>query len=67
MRGARLDLEGASGIGRLDLVRKFVDGSGRLLAGAMESQLRSGFNRACEYGHPESLNFSCDCPPASET
>ena len=49
--GATLDLEGACGVGRLDVVRQFVDPAGVLAAGATEWQLRSGFNWACEYGH----------------
>jgi hypothetical protein len=61
-RGATLDLEGASGIGRVDLVRQFVDRSGHLLAGATESQLRAGFNWACEYGRPEVVEFLLRLP-----
>jgi hypothetical protein len=56
-RGARLDLEGACGVGRLDVVRQFVDASGLPLDPATESQLRSGFNWACEYSKPEVVEF----------
>jgi hypothetical protein len=62
LRGATVDLEGASGIGRLDLVRGFVDASARFQPGATESQLRSGFNWACEYGHPEVVEFMLRLP-----
>ena len=61
-RGAALDLEGASGVGRVDLVRQFVDGSGRPLAGATEGQLRSGFNWACGYGRSEVVGFLLGLP-----
>jgi ankyrin repeat protein len=42
-RGARLDLEGAAGVGRLDAVKSFFDQATR-------EQIMSGFAWACEYG-----------------
>ncbi len=47
---ARLDLEGAAGIGRLDLVQQ-------LFAEAAPEQLRSGLFWACEYGHTPVVEF----------
>jgi ankyrin repeat protein len=51
--GASLDLEAAAGVGRLDLVRTFVDEKGGLRYGATDAQLQSGFHWACEYGRTE--------------
>jgi ankyrin repeat protein len=48
--GARLDLEGAAGTGRLDVVKSFFKKDGSLKAGATKPQLESGFMWACEYG-----------------
>ncbi len=56
-RGARLDLEGAAGVGRLDAVRSFFDEHGRLRSNATKDQLTSGFMWACEYGRNEVVRF----------
>jgi len=48
--GAELDLEGAAGVGRLDLVQS-------LFAGATEAQKSSGFQCACEYGRIGVMEF----------
>jgi ankyrin repeat protein len=60
-RGASLDLEGAAGVGRLDVVKSFVlDDS----VGASDSdrlaQLQSGFIWACEYGHAQVVEYLLD-------
>jgi ankyrin repeat protein len=55
-RGARLDLEAAAGIGRLDVVRTFFDNRG-LTAGATREQVESGFLYACGYGHADVVRF----------
>ncbi|HLH53550.1 MAG TPA: ankyrin repeat domain-containing protein [Verrucomicrobiae bacterium] len=54
-RGAPLDLEGAAGVGRLDLVETFLkeDGSWRTRAGQMER----GFAWACQYGRTKVVEF----------
>jgi hypothetical protein len=49
-RGARLDLEGAAGVGRLDLVKGFFKEDGSLKTTATKEQMKSGFTWACEYG-----------------
>ena len=56
-RGARLDLEGAAGVGRLDKVKSLFTADGGLKPNATEAQLRSGFNWACEYGHTRVIEF----------
>jgi ankyrin repeat protein len=57
LRGARLDLEGAAGVGRLDVVKSFFNEDGSLKANATKAQLESGFIWACEYGHREVAEF----------
>ena len=56
-RGARLDLEGAAGVGRLDVTRSFFDDDGSLRNGATRTQMESGFIWACEYGRAETADF----------
>ena len=56
-RGARLDLEGAAGVGRIDAVRSFFNEDGSLKTGATREQMKSGFNWACEYGWTRVVNF----------
>jgi ankyrin repeat protein len=55
--GARLDLEGAAGVGQLDLVKTFFDENGGLKAGATRAQMESGFLWACEYGRGNVVEF----------
>lgn len=56
-RGARLDLEGASGVGRLDLVTTFFDDTGRLKPPATQVQMNAGFAWACEFGRTDVAAF----------
>ena len=56
-RGARLDLEGAAGVGRMDVVRSFFNEDGSLKTGATKEQMKSGFNWACEYGSTRIVDF----------
>jgi ankyrin repeat protein len=59
-RGARLDLEGAAGVGRLDLVRSFFNRDGSLNEGATKAQMNDGFMWACEYGRTSVVEFLLD-------
>jgi hypothetical protein len=56
-RGARLDLESAAGVGRLDIVEGFFDATGGLKASATKAQLELGFVWACEYGRNDVVEF----------
>jgi hypothetical protein len=56
-RGARMDLEGAAGVGRLDAVKAFFTEDGRLKASATVAQMKLGFTWACEYGHASVVNL----------
>jgi hypothetical protein len=56
-RGAPLDLEGAAGLGRLDLLKSFFDSDGTLKATATATQMYAGFNWACQYGHTAAVEF----------
>lgn len=59
-RGAPLDLEGAAGVGRLDVVRSFFDADGALKPTATIEQMRKGFARACSYGRTNVVEFLLD-------
>jgi len=50
-RGAHLDLEGAAGVGRLDVVKTFFHADGSLTPPATRKQLLAGFGWACGAGH----------------
>jgi hypothetical protein len=56
-QGARLDLEGAAGIGRLDIVRSAFNKNGSLKNGITKTKLEYGFAWACEYGHNDVVDF----------
>ena len=63
-RGARLTLEGAAALGRLDKVRSFFDKDGALKADDPEGEvssssdeMTSGFLRACGYGRNDVVEF----------
>lgn len=59
-RGATLDLESASGVGRLDVVRDFFNADGSLKPNATEAQMRDGFTWACEFGRTDVVEFLLD-------
>jgi ankyrin repeat protein len=59
-RGARLDLEGAAGVGRLDVVKSFFNVDGNLNADATKEQMQAGFIWACEYGRKDVVEFLLD-------
>ena len=56
-RGARLDLEGAAGVGRLDVVKSFFNDDGSLKPTATEQQVKDGFAWACEFGRTSVVEF----------
>jgi ankyrin repeat protein len=55
--GARLDLEGAAGVGRLDVVKSFFNDDGTLRPSATQQQLKDGFAWACEFGRTAVVEF----------
>ncbi len=56
-RGAQLDLEGAAGVGLLDVVESFFNEDGSLKANATKAQMELGFLWACEYGRNSVVDF----------
>jgi ankyrin repeat protein len=56
-RGARLDLEGAAGAGRLDVVKSFFDDDGSMKSPATQRQMKDGFAWACEFGRTSVVDF----------
>src|SRR5579872_5792681 len=56
-RGARLDLEAAAGVGRLDVVRRFFTADGHLVPPATPKQMRAAFAWACEFGRTIVVDF----------
>ena len=59
-RGAPLDLEGAAGVGRLDLVKSFFNSDGSLKNTATSAQMKDGFTWACEYGRTDVVEYLLD-------
>jgi hypothetical protein len=55
--GARLDLEGAAGVGRLDLVRSFFNKDGSLKTSAVSAQMNKAFAWACQFGRTSVVDF----------
>ncbi len=55
--GARLDLEGAAGVGRMDVVKSFFNDDGTLKPTATQQQLKDGFAWACEFGRTAVVEF----------
>jgi hypothetical protein len=56
-RGAPLALEGAAGVGRLDLVKTFFTEDGSLKTNATHRQMECGFTWACQYGRTNIVEF----------
>jgi ankyrin repeat protein len=56
-RGAKLDLEGAAGTGRLEAVKTFFDSNGDLKPPASQQDLQRGFVWACAYGYEDVVEF----------
>jgi Ankyrin repeats (3 copies) len=58
--GAKLDLESAAGLGRIDVVETFFGGGGTLTPPATQRQLQNGFLWACMYGRKNVVLFLLD-------
>src|SRR5262249_22277459 len=56
-RGAKIDLEGAAGVVRLDVVESFFRKDGRTKPNATREQAELGFAWACEYGHVRVVGY----------
>ena len=56
-RGAKLDLEAAAGVGRLDVVKNFFADDGTLKSSATPQQMLDGFSWACEFGRTSVIDF----------
>jgi ankyrin repeat protein len=56
-RGATLDLEGAAGLGRIEVVKSFFDDSGALRPTATQIQMERAFLWAAEYGRNPVVDF----------
>ena len=59
-RGARLDFEGAAGVGRLDVVRDHFEKDGRRKPGITKERVDSAFRLACGYGRRSVVDFLLD-------
>jgi epoxide hydrolase-like predicted phosphatase len=55
--GAHLDLEGAAGVGRLEIVKEHFEEDGSLKSSATEEQMKDGFAWACEFGRTGVVDF----------
>ena len=56
-RGARLNLEAAAGLGRLDVVKSFFRNNGSRKSTPAKKQLHSAFLFACGYGQKDVVEF----------
>src|SRR5262249_13157212 len=59
-RGARLDLESAAGVGRLDVVKSFFNADGRLKRKTSRKQLHAALKHACAWGRLNVVEFLID-------
>ena len=56
-RGAPVDLPGAAGLGRLDLVKALIDQDGGLAEDRTIARMKDSFSLACAYGRSEVIDF----------
>ena len=59
-RGARLSLESAAGVGRLDVVKRFFNADGRLKRKSTRKQLQAALKHACTWGRLNVVEFLLD-------
>ncbi len=59
-RGARLDLESAAGVGRLDFVKEFFNVDGGLKRKTTQKQLQAALKLACTWGRLNVVEFLLD-------
>src|SRR6185503_14549167 len=59
-RGARLNLDAAAGVGRLDVVKSFFKKEGSRKSAPTKKQLRSAFAYACAWGRKDVVEFLLD-------
>ncbi len=59
-RGARLSLEAAAGVGRLDVVKSFFEEDGRLKGKTTKKQAQLAFLYACGWGRNNVVEFLLD-------
>ena len=59
-KGATLDLQGAAGVGFLDVVKSYFNEDGSLIPNATREQFEKGFILACEYGRRDVVDFMLD-------
>jgi len=59
-KGTTLDLQGAAGVGFLDVVKSYFNDDGRLKPNATREQFEKGFIFACEYGRRDVVDFMLD-------
>jgi hypothetical protein len=58
--GAPLDLAGAAGLGKMDLVRSYFDQNGAPRPPVDRRQMESAFEQTCWYGRKEAVEFLLD-------
>jgi hypothetical protein len=56
-RGARLNLEAAAGVGRLDVIQRAFTESGKLKRGVTKKEIQSAFTYACSWGRINVIEF----------
>ncbi|HEX2269092.1 MAG TPA: ankyrin repeat domain-containing protein [Pyrinomonadaceae bacterium] len=59
-RGARLNLEGAAGIGRLDVVKKYFTEDGKRRSKTTKKEVLMAFLTACSWGNNDVVEFLLD-------
>ncbi len=60
-RGAPLDIVGAAGVGRLDVVKSFFDAKGAAKNGLGADVVHTAFRYACFYGKNDVVEFLVGC------